>query len=277
MNMKITKEAIRSFFLGVTVVASASLATACAGATASEANPSDTKVIPDAQKPAITDAVPQTPDAQSLLANWQGGKPLAADTAVLLECFSASEIPDSVFARMKGKSFKDNCTVPRSDLRYLTIPHYDGKGNILMGELVCNKAIAQDLIDIFKVAFLNQYPIELMVLIDNYNAEDRPSMAANNTSCFNYRVVAGSKNLSNHARGRAIDINPRYNPYVQRKPGKPVYVSPKNGAPYADRSKDFKYKTGPGDLLYNEFIKHGFIWGGAWKSMQDYQHFEKKQ
>ncbi len=222
---------------------------------------------------------PSAVTAESILKSWQPGEVLTVsptDTAAVLECFTISEIPDSVFSRMKGKSYKDNCRVPLEELRYLTIPHYDGHDAIRMGEMVCNKSIAQDLIEIFKAAYEVGYPIELIVLVDNFDADDRASMSANNTSCFNYRVVAGSAKLSNHALGRAIDVNPLYNPYVKRS-AKGLYVSPPNGRPYADRTKEFKYKTGPGDFLYEQFVKHGFFWGGAWRSMQDYQHFEKKQ
>lgn len=222
--------------------------------------------------PAAVNAAPR-----DLLNRWNPGEPVAADTALLLQCFTASEIPDSVFLRMKGKSFKAECSVPRSELRYLTIPHYDGHGNILMGEMVCNKAIADDLLDIFSAAFRDRYPIERMVLIDEYDADDRKSMTANNTSCFNFRVVSGTKQLSNHARGLALDINPLYNPYVSRKRNGTLYVSPPDGRPYSDRKVSFPYKIDPADdLLYSLFISHGFSWGGAWRSMQDYQHFEKK-
>ena len=31
-----------------------------------------------------------------------------------------------------------------------------------------------------------------------------------------------------------------------------------------------------GDLCYNLFIEHGFTWGGEWKSLKDYQHFQKE-
>lgn len=195
--------------------------------------------------------------------------------SVLLGCFRSEEIPDAVFERMQGKSYKENCTVSRSELRYLTVPHHDGQGNVRMGELVCNRAIAADLLDIFREAFKIGYPIERMVLIDEYDADDRSSMQADNTSCFNFRVVAGSKKLSNHARGLAIDVNPFYNPYVRRRPGKALYVSPSDAARYADRSAEFPYKIDTSDALYRLFIARGFRWGGAWKSAQDYQHFEK--
>lgn len=190
--------------------------------------------------------------------------------------FAIQEISDEIFERIKGKSCKDNCTVPLSDLRYLTVLHHDGKGNVKTGELICNKDIAEDLLDIFRNLYKAGYPIEKMVLVDEYDAVDRASMRDNNTSCFNFRTVAGTSNLSNHATGRAIDINPLYNPWVKVRKGGKIQVSPENGRPYADRSRnDFPYKIDENDLLYKEFIAHGFKWGGHWKSSQDYQHFEK--
>lgn len=194
-----------------------------------------------------------------------------------LTWFEIKEIDDDIFSRIKGKSYKDDCTVPLEELRYLTVAHYTLDGNVEKGELICNKDIAEDLIDIFRNLYKAQYPIERMVLIDEYDADDRKSMEANNTSCFNYRVVAGSTKLSNHAKGLAIDINPLYNPYVKKQKNGKLYVSPSNGKSYADRKGNFPYKIDENDLCYKEFISHGFKWGGAWVSMKDYQHFEKPQ
>lgn len=188
--------------------------------------------------------------------------------------FAISEINDEIFARIDGKSYKKNCRVPLDELRYLTVAHYDGEGKVVKGELICNKAIADDLIDIFRNLYHANYPIERMVLIDEFEADDIKSMQANNTSCFNYREVAGTTRLSNHATGMAIDINPLYNPYVKRK-GNQTVVSPEEGRPYADRNAAFPYKIDEEDICYKEFKKHGFTWGGSWKSLKDYQHFEK--
>ena len=99
-------------------------------------------------------------------------------------------------------------------------------------------------------------------------------MSDNNTSCFCYRVVSGTTKLSKHAMGMAIDVNPRYNPYVHTVNGK-LKIEPANGKPYADRSKSYKYKITKGDLCYRLFKQHGFRWGGEWRTVKDYQHFEK--
>lgn len=213
------------------------------------------------------------------LQKWNAGK-IVSMTEVRSfgeeKCFSATEIPDNVFARMKGKSFKSYCTVPRSNLRYVKVLHYNLDKQICIGELVCHKDIANDLVDIFKNLFKVKYPIERMVLIDNYDAQDMRSMDDNNTSCFNFRHVAKTKVPSNHSWGKAIDINPLYNPYVKKRKDGSLYVSPEKGRQYANRSKNFKYKIDENDPCFMEFTKHGFKWGGHWKSLKDYQHFEKK-
>ena len=188
--------------------------------------------------------------------------------------FEVREIDDVIFERIKGKSYKEGCAVPLRELRYLTIVHYDLDGNVRKGEIICNETIADDLIDIFRTLFAARYPIESVRLIDDFDADDVKSMQANNTSCFNFRAVAGTDRLSKHARGMAIDINPLYNPWVKVKGGK-TSVSPEEGRPYADRRRDFPCKIDREDLCYKEFVRHGFQWGGSWKSLKDYQHFEK--
>lgn len=191
------------------------------------------------------------------------------------ECFSSLEITDEVFNRMYGKSFKTECTTLRSDLRYLQVLHCNEQGETLIGELVCHKDIAEDLLYIFRKLYEAKYPIERMVLIDEYDADDEDSMADNNTSAFNFRYVSGTRKMSRHSTGMAIDINPRYNPYVRWRKGKRM-ISPDNGKQYADRSKDFPYKIEKDDLCYRLFKERGFTWGGDWKNSKDYQHFEKR-
>ena len=189
--------------------------------------------------------------------------------------FSSVPLSDSLFARMQGLSYPKGCTVARSDLRHVRVLHCDAEGKVHKGELVCNKAIAQDLVDIFRKLYEAKYPIEKIRLIDEYGADDEQSMRDNNTSSFCYRNVPGTTKLSKHAMGMAVDINTRYNPYVRKGKDGRQLISPDNGRAYADRSKSYRYKIVKGDLLYSLFIQHGFRWGGNWKTMKDYQHFEK--
>ncbi len=167
--------------------------------------------------------------------------------------------------------------VSYDDLRYVSILHYDFKGKEKEGELICNKAIAQDMVEIFYELYRNDYQIEQIRLVDEYSGDDTLSMLDNNTSCFNYRVVDGTDSLSKHAYGLAIDINPFYNPYIVFGKGEngSDYISPAGSEVYADRSKNFAYKIDETDLCYRLFKEHGFTWGGDWNSCKDYQHFQK--
>lgn len=188
--------------------------------------------------------------------------------------FSYEPINDEVKQRIYGLSYKKDCTVSYEELRYVRVRYIDFDGLPQEGELICNKAIAQDLVEIFYELYQASYPIEKIRLIDEYNADDDLSCLDNNTSCFNYRVVGGSTNLSKHALGLAIDINPFYNPYVTY-PNGVERISPPGSEPYADRSLDFPYKIDESDLCYQLFAAHGFTWGGHWKTLKDYQHFQK--
>ena len=193
------------------------------------------------------------------------------------DSFYYTALTDEIKARITGKSYPDTdepLQIAYEDLAYVHVLHYDFQAQVQEGELICNQSIAQDLVDIFYELYENQYPIEKIRLIDEYEADDEASMADNNTSCFNYRTVPGRTKLSNHSYGCAIDINPLYNPYVRTSGGKEL-ISPDNAVPYADRSADFPYKIDKNDLCYRIFTEHGFDWGGAWNSSKDYQHFEK--
>lgn len=204
-----------------------------------------------------------------------GAQVMAADTAAANgDGFTINELNDVVKQRINGLSYKSNCTVPYSDLRYLTVKYVDFSGNTRTGELICNKAIAEDLIDIFRNLYKAGYQIDKIRLVDDYAADDDLSCADDNTSCFNFRTVQGSTNLSKHALGMAVDINPFYNPYVTY-PGGKIRITPPGSEKYADRSAVFPHKIDKNDLAYKEFTAHGFKWGGDWKSLKDYQHFQK--
>jgi len=202
---------------------------------------------------------------------------ICAMTAVAVaqdDGFTIDTISDGVFMRMKGKSFPKGCSIEREQLRYLRVRHYDADGQVQQGELVCNRLIAEDLIQIFRQLYKARYPIERMQLIDDYGADDEQSMRHNNTSCFCFRRVAGSQKLSKHAQGLAIDINPLYNPHVKRRNGQLV-VQPATARRWANRKKTSPYTVRKDDLCHRLFKEHGFSWGGSWQSSQDYQHFER--
>ena len=190
------------------------------------------------------------------------------------QLFYSQDISEVVKLRIKGKSYRDNCNVPYEELRYIRLLYWGVDKETHIGELIVNKSIAEDIIAIFKELYADRYPIEKMVLVDEYNADDITSMEANNSSAFNFRFIDSTTKISIHSYGLAIDINPRYNPYVREMGGKTV-ILPANGGDFADRSKACEYYIRRGDICYEAFIKRGFTWGGDWKHEKDYQHFQK--
>lgn len=202
------------------------------------------------------------------------------DRTDLSRYFQSYEISDPLFARIYGddRSYKTYCTVPREDLRYIKVLHYGYDGQIYVGELVVNALLAEDIKAIFQELFENQYEIEKMHLIDDYGADDNRSIDDNNTSCFNFRLATNAGNLSNHAAGCAVDINPKQNPYyVILEDGSYVWEN-EDAELYIDRTAADaaeRHMITHEDLCYQIFTQHGFSWGGDWGNPVDYQHFEK--
>ncbi len=195
------------------------------------------------------------------------------------EGFSIREISDDLFDRMRsGNTYKADCIVPREDLRYLLVLHKDKDGNTHQGEMVVHKLIAEDVLEIFEKLYDAGYPIERMVLPDNYLADDEIMMRDNNSSAFNFRFISHTNRISKHGLGMAVDINTLYNPYhkiVTNDDGtREEVIEPATGAAYLDRSSSFDYKIEKDDLCYKLFIEKGFEWGGDWSDRKDYQHFE---
>lgn len=182
-------------------------------------------------------------------------------------------ITDELFARIWGKSFKEDCTLPREDLRYLHVLHKDLDGNEHEGEMIVNAHIAEDVLDILKQLYEADYPIEKMHLIDEYDADDELSMEDNNSSSFNFRFISHTTRISKHGLGLAVDINTLYNPYTKIVDGERI-VEPVTAEAYLNREADFPYKIDEDDLCYRLFIEKGFEWGGSWEDRKDYQHFE---
>lgn len=192
--------------------------------------------------------------------------------------FYSMELPEDVRQRIVGVSYPEGGSVSISmeELRYLRVLHMGFDGQVHIGELIVNESIAEDVLAIMAELYRQSYPIEKMVLVDAYGADDVLSMEDNNTCAFNYREIAGSSRLSKHALGLAIDVNPKYNPYVKQESGGERLVSPAVSMEYADRDLAFPYKIDEEDLCCRLFLEYGFSWGGNWSSVKDYQHFEKE-
>lgn len=232
----------------------------------------DTSEIPDKAEGEVPEAEGEN-SPEALPENTQD-----TETAGLAGAgFYKQGLTEQMKKNITGVSFPSDTAsaqITYEELSYVHVLYYDFNNEVQEGELICNQAIAQDLVEIFEELYEQKYQIEKIRLIDAYGGDDDASMADNNTSCFNYRPVPGTDHLSQHSFGLAIDINPLYNPYVTTRNGKTV-ISPEAGSAYVERSKEFSHKIDTQDLCYQLFTAHGFTWGGSWKNSKDYQHFQK--
>lgn len=184
--------------------------------------------------------------------------------------FGVATLPAEYCKAMNGVSWKKGCPVSLQNLRLVKVGYIGFNGKSMQGELVVHKAVAEDVSEIFKELYAAGYPVKSVRLVDFYDGDDTHSMEADNSSAFNYRKVDGSASLSKHSYGIAVDINPVENPYIKGK-----LVSPAAGKEFTDRSKSLPGMIMAGDPCYKAFTSRGWIWGGDWKTLKDYQHFEK--
>jgi len=168
-------------------------------------------------------------------------------------------------------SWRPGCPVGPKRLRLLTVSHRGFDGEVKTGRLVVARNKAAPIVRVMRRLFRAGYPIKRMRPVDEYGGNDRRSMNANNTSGFNCRAATGSTSWSEHAYGRAIDLNPVQNPYVSPS-GR---VLPKRGRPFVDRSRDHPAMIHAGDRVVRAFARIGWSWGGSWSSTKDYQHFSQ--
>jgi hypothetical protein len=171
--------------------------------------------------------------------------------------------------RITGVSWHRGCPVGLDDLRLLALTYWGFDGEVHVGRLIVNRDAAGPMLRAMRSLYRLHFPIRRMQLVDAYGAVDDRSMAADNTSAFNCRFVAGTSHWSEHAYGHAIDINPIENPYADSD----GYVSPPTGAPYANRTLHARGLIHSGGAVVKAFAAVGWGWGGYWDWPKDYQHF----
>jgi hypothetical protein len=180
-------------------------------------------------------------------------------------------IPPEIQAEMRGKSWHDHPQCPRFEaLRLLRVRHRGFDGCDHKGELIVHAELAVEVVSIFEQLFAAQFPIASLRRIDHWNGSDDASMAANNSSAFNFRLIDGTQQLSQHALGRAIDINPLQNPWLRG-----ARVDPAEGRAYLDRDDvrpGMIVRSGP---VVAAFSAAGWQWGGDIPGTPDYHHFSK--
>ncbi|MEU5853062.1 M15 family metallopeptidase [Saccharopolyspora shandongensis] len=170
-----------------------------------------------------------------------------------------------------GASWHPGCPVPPENLRLVDVPYLDMDGKPHTGQLIVNQDRVEQTITVFDELFRLRFPIQRIQTPDHYpGAEDELSMEDNNTSAFNCRGIPGSTEWSQHALGRAIDINPLLNPSVYKTGG----FEPTTAARYLDRTRKDAGLLHDGDPAVRVFTDRGWTWGGHWADPNDYQHFE---
>lgn len=185
--------------------------------------------------------------------------------------FTSAIAPLSVArqARMTGVSWRPGCPVALRNLRMLSVAHWDFDGRRRTGRLVVNETAASPLRTVFRRLYAARFPVRRMVPVDAYGGSDFRSIEADNTSAFNCRRATGSSSWSEHAYGRAIDVNPIENPYVE---GVRVYHAASRS--YVARTPVRPGMAVAGGSLVEAFRAIGWGWGGLWSgSVRDYQHF----
>jgi peptidoglycan L-alanyl-D-glutamate endopeptidase CwlK len=188
--------------------------------------------------------------AQSSRPNSQQQAPISDSALSLKEALGTQDIPGDI----------------RSSLALINVDYYSFDGKLHRGQLVIRKDLQNDVLEVFNELKKNKFPICKVIPISQYKFSDPVSMAENNTSGFNYRVVEGTTKLSNHALGRAIDINPLLNPYIRNGTVEPL------GAKYDPSVPGTIVADG---IVVKAFKERGWTWGGDWNSLKDYQHFER--
>lgn len=173
-----------------------------------------------------------------------------------------------VSAAELGASWRPGCPVAPRDLRLVRLSYwgFDDAGHV--GDLVVHRRAVPSVIAVFRTLWNERYPIRSLRPVSDFGGDDRSSMLVDNTSGFNCRRVAGTSRWSEHAFGRAIDLNPFENPWVRAG-----VVDPPEAARYADRSLLERGVIRPGDVAVRAFARHGWRWGGNWATSKDYQHF----
>ncbi|ADG86846.1 M15 family metallopeptidase [Thermobispora bispora] len=217
--------------------------------------------------------------AGSPAAGAASATPVASPTATATAERQATPAPEPTFSATITKvtradlpySWRPGCPVRPGELRKITMTHWGFDGKVHTGELVVHESVAEDVVSVFRTLFGYRFPIRRMEPIDVYKGSDYDSIEADNTSAFNCRPATGSTRWSEHAYGRAIDLNPRENPYVYAD-GSNAH---RNADAYVKRPLHKPGVINAGDRVVRAFESIGWGWGGYWSGAKDYQHFSK--
>ncbi|HNY50959.1 MAG TPA: M15 family metallopeptidase [Smithella sp.] len=152
-------------------------------------------------------------------------------------------------------------------LSLVDVLYYSFDGKKHQGQMLVHQELEDDVYEIFNFIEKIFFPVGKVIPIVSYQWNDHQSMADNNSSSFNFRVIEGTAKLSMHSLGKAVDINPVQNPVIYANgviaPDGATYLPQERGTLTADHA------------VVQEFLKRGWHWGGNFEQPKDYHHFEK--
>ncbi len=175
--------------------------------------------------------------------------------------------PDRVLAR---STWVSGCPVDADDLAWVRLTFHGFDGRRHTGELLLHTEVADDVTRVFRDLYEARFPIEEMRITRRDELDAPPTGDGNNTGAFACRATRGATSYSQHAYGRAVDVNPFQNPYRKGE-----LVLPELASSYLDRSWRRPGVIRPDGPAVRAFARIGWTWGGAWQSLKDYQHFSE--
>ena len=175
-------------------------------------------------------------------------------------------VPQGVLDR---STWTDACPVRVEELRYVTVHHFGFDNRVHVGELIVHADVATDVVAVFAALHRARFPLEQVRVIRTEELSAPPTGDGNVTSAFVCRPTVGGTRWSEHAFGRAIDLNPFHNPYVRGD-----LIIPELAGAYVDRTDVRPGMIVAGDPVTEAFASIGWGWGGDWSgSATDPMHF----
>ncbi|QWC83953.1 M15 family metallopeptidase [Nocardioidaceae bacterium] len=173
--------------------------------------------------------------------------------------------PARVIAR---STWEPRCPVGAGELAWVRVAFHGFDDARHTGELLVASTWAEDVVDVFAELYAARFPIEQMRITRAEELDVPPTGDGNNTGAFVCRPVTGGTSFSEHAYGRAIDVNPFQNPYVRDD-----LVVPELASAYLDRDRRAPGIIREGGPVVEAFARIGWVWGGDYTSLRDWQHF----
>ena len=171
---------------------------------------------------------------------------------------------------VRRSTWRPGCPVAATDLAWVRVAFWGFDGQRHTGELLVNRTVAEDVVQVFGVLYRSRFPQEQLGIVRSWDPDAPSTGDGNGTGAFVCRPTTGATSFSQHAYGLAIDLNSFQNPYA-----KADVVLPELASSYLDRSRVRAGMITADGPVVRAFARIGWEWGGAWRSSTDYMHFSQ--